>query len=94
VTVQLLLADIINGRMVQARQFCQELACIQTVEITASTSHLRTLGGHRRYPAAPLRDLAASLGYQLVLLVTLGIWPTFRDGNGLLTLLSGGGELL
>lgn len=26
--------------------------------------YLRTLGGHRRYPAAPLRDLAASLGYQ------------------------------
>jgi excisionase family DNA binding protein len=26
--------------------------------------YLRTLGGHRRYPATPLRELAASLGYQ------------------------------
>ncbi len=26
--------------------------------------HLRTLGGHRRYPGAALRDLAATLGYR------------------------------
>jgi excisionase family DNA binding protein len=25
--------------------------------------YVRTLGGHRRYPAAALRDLAATLGY-------------------------------
>jgi hypothetical protein len=47
--------------MVQARQFCQEVACIQTVEITASTSLLRTLGGHRRYPEAEIRALAEQL---------------------------------
>jgi len=39
---------------------------IQRVGITFSTSYLETLGGHRRYPASAIRELAATRSYQPV----------------------------
>jgi hypothetical protein len=32
--------------------------------ISGSTNNLRTLGGHRRYPATAIRELAATLSHE------------------------------